>query len=150
MPATSSSYGTFSRTRRSIQSYQCRDGWSVGAWHLEVPRRVAGDVAELRRPPGGVGRACQQLVDLLRALVGRGVGQERLDLLGRRQRAGHVEADAAEELGVGAELRRDDAELAELGDDQLVDLRRRGHVGIVRPDLVGDGEQDRATATPLS
>ena len=110
---------------------------------VELRLVVAGEVAELGGPPGGVAGRREQLVDLLGALVGRLVGQELRRFVGRRQRAGQVEADAAQELGVGAALRGDDAQLAELVDDQLVDLRRRRDAGILLADLVGDRADGR-------
>jgi hypothetical protein len=51
---------------------------------VEQLGRVAREVAKLGRPPRGVARASQELVDLEGSLLGRGVGQERLDLNGRR------------------------------------------------------------------
>ena len=61
------------------------------------------------------------------------VGQERADLLGRRRQPGQVEVDPAEELGVGAELRREDLHPLPLGGDQLVDLVLRGGCAQTKP-----------------
>ena len=48
--------------------------------------------------------------------------EERLQLVGRGKRAADVEADAADEFLVGAQLGGIDAELQELGVDKLVDV----------------------------
>ena len=85
-----------------------------------------------------VGRR-QKLVDFLVPLVGRLVGQERGHLFGRGQRAGDVEARPPQELRIAAQFGRHDAELAELLHDQAVNFRRRGDVGILRPDDVRHG-----------
>src|SRR5262245_56263188 len=86
---------------------------------------VAGEIAQAGGPPGRVGWLFEQLVYLAGTLVWRRVREKCGDFIRRGQRAGHVEADAAQELSVGAHLGRDDAELAQLGDHQLVDFRRR-------------------------
>src|SRR5262249_53338200 len=86
---------------------------------------VSCPVAEPRGPPGSVGRSLEKLLDLVGPLRGRIVGEELLDLGGGRQRAGQIEAHAAEELSVGAEVRWHFAELAQLLHDQFVDFRRR-------------------------
>src|SRR5262249_47864935 len=122
---------------------------------------VAGDVAELGRPQGGVQRAGQQLVDLLGALGGVLVGQEGAHLLGGGQAAGGVDADAAEELGGGGQLRGGDVEPAQLGEDlavDVVDLRRpgvleagrrgHGHHHAHGQDVAAVGDDDRGVAGP--
>ena len=82
---------------------------------------AAGDVEEPRGPERGVHRVREQLVDLLRPLVRRPIGEEGADLSRRRQRADHVERDPAEELGVGRRSRGRDAQAPELGVDLAVD-----------------------------
>ena len=75
----------------------------------------AEQVAPLQRPEIDILRAIEQAVDQLGPLVGIVVGQKVLDLVGRRGGADRVEHRAAEELGVGAQRRGSQPELAPLG-----------------------------------
>ena len=54
-----------------------------------------------------------------------GVGDERPDFVGSRQRAGNVEADPAEKFLVAAQIGRRNAQVRQPGGDQLVDFVMR-------------------------
>ena len=94
-------------------------------------RRLVADVVgradlqqfrPLHHPQLGEFLAAQQLIDQLLALVRRGVGHELLVLLRRRQHADHVEVGPPQKDLVGAQFGRGDAQLAELGVNQSVDV----------------------------
>ena len=85
---------------------------------LDEPAVRAKDVGELERPEIVELGPVEQPVDDLIAPRCRRLGQERIDFLGRRQDAQHVEVDPPDELAVGADLGRLDPHLVEL-------LRRR-------------------------
>ena len=65
-------------------------------------------------------------------LRGSRAGEEFAHALRRRQRAGEVETDAAQEFGVAGEIGRHDLELAQLGEDKIVDEVVARNCGIVR------------------
>ena len=88
---------------------------------LGVEVRGAQDVAELGRPQGRVAGPIQQLIDLLRPLVGRLVRKERTHLVRRRQRPGDIEADAAQKRDIVAHLGRVNVEPTQLGEHVPID-----------------------------
>jgi hypothetical protein len=81
----------------------------------------AEEVLETEGPIVGELGGGDESVDDAFALLGVGAFDELGDAGGRREGAGEVEADAAEELGVGRESGRNDAEAAELIEDVFVD-----------------------------
>ena len=107
---------------------------------LDQPAVGPEDVGELQSPEVGELRATQQAVDQPRPTVGAGVGQERLDLLGRGEDPHGVERGPAEELGVGANLGRADPHPVQLGEDRAVDRVVRGDFREPEP---GDLDQVR-------
>jgi len=107
---------------------------------LQAVGVVAGDVAELRRPQRRVHRMGQQRVDQLLALVAARIVKEGAHLLGRGKRADRVQIDAAEELRVARQVRRDHVQPLQPPEHQAVDVVGLGdlRVGEARLRLVGD------------
>ncbi len=99
-----------------------------------MPQRRAIDAQQVRplqRPEVGELRPPQQFLDQPGAAVGPLVGQEAPRLGGRRQRADHVEIDAAQILGVVGQFRGQDVQLAQLAKHQAIDEVVLGHGRIV-------------------
>ena len=79
-------------------------------------------IAPLHRPVVGELLPLQQTVDQRATLVGVAIRQKLPRLVGRGQRADHVEIDPAHKHGVGAQVRRSNAQPLQAGENQLVDL----------------------------
>ena len=105
---------------------------------VELPRIVAGVVAQQRRPPRRVAGRLQQLLDFLRAFVRRFVREKCTHRLRRRRRGREVEARAPQEFRICANLRRLDARLAQLCEHQFVHFRPRLHRREFRSDPAGE------------
>ena len=87
-------------------------------------------VAPLHRPVVGELVALQEAIDQLAAFVGVGILEELPRLVGRGQRADHVQVGPAEENPVGADPGRRDAQLFQPAEDQLVDPALGSRLGV--------------------
>ena len=104
---------------------------------------VERGVEPLPDHPLAVARRGEQPVDHLLIRVGRGVGEERLDLFRRRRQADEVEGDASQERRAVGRGRRRKAAAFEAGKDEPVD-------GAGRPGFVGHGRNRRPRQRPRS
>ncbi len=90
---------------------------------------VAGHVEPVPGPPLAVVRRGEQAVDHTGERLGRLVGQERLDLVGRRRQAGQVERRAADQRALVGGLRRREAGVFQ-------SARTKRSIGCARPGCV--------------
>ena len=101
--------------------------------------RLAIDAQDIPPEKGlcvGIFGPVEKLVDEPRSFVCALVGEERLRLRQRRQRADHIEIDASQERRIVRHRRRQQVQLAQPGVDVLVDQGRfveRGERNLVRP-----------------